>query len=62
MEIEADQRHVTMVLRELGLDAGHCKGKDLANVKLTAQELEEIDKTPVLRTPRPARTPQIPKK
>eukprot|EP00971_Amphidinium_carterae_P135940 2693676-Amphidinium_carterae.1 len=48
MEIEADQRHVTMVLRELGLDAGHCKGKDLANVKLTAQESEEIDKTPVL--------------
>eukprot|EP00971_Amphidinium_carterae_P223330 4431329-Amphidinium_carterae.1 len=48
MEIEADQRHVNMVLRELGLDTSNCKGKDLANVKLTAQELEEIEKTPVL--------------
>eukprot|EP00971_Amphidinium_carterae_P263546 5228508-Amphidinium_carterae.1 len=42
MEIEADQHHVTMVLREVGLDASICKGKDSTVVKMTSQELEAI--------------------
>eukprot|EP00971_Amphidinium_carterae_P345595 6486634-Amphidinium_carterae.3 len=35
MEIDADQRHVQMVQKELGMN-------------MTAQELEQVQKTPVL--------------
>eukprot|EP00971_Amphidinium_carterae_P262138 5199547-Amphidinium_carterae.1 len=47
MEIEADQRHVDMILKELGVDAG-VKGKDLPSVKMSAAELGQVAATPAL--------------
>eukprot|EP00971_Amphidinium_carterae_P302899 6018315-Amphidinium_carterae.1 len=48
MEIEADQRHVSMILKELGMDAGF-RGKDQPSVKWTAAELLQAAGTPALK-------------
>eukprot|EP00971_Amphidinium_carterae_P246349 4892931-Amphidinium_carterae.2 len=47
MEIEADQRHVDMILRELGIDAG-VRGKYLPSVKMTAVERGQVAATAAL--------------
>eukprot|EP00971_Amphidinium_carterae_P246773 4901143-Amphidinium_carterae.1 len=47
MEIEADQRHVSMILKELGIDAGF-RGKDQLSVKMTAAELSQVAATAAL--------------
>eukprot|EP00971_Amphidinium_carterae_P060562 1198562-Amphidinium_carterae.1 len=47
MEIETNQGHVSMILKELGIDAG-VKGKDLPSVKMTAVELGQVAATAAL--------------
>eukprot|EP00971_Amphidinium_carterae_P089022 1762091-Amphidinium_carterae.1 len=47
MEIEADQRHVGMILRELGLEPGS-RGKDVPVVEMTAAELSQVAATAAL--------------
>eukprot|EP00971_Amphidinium_carterae_P097626 1931942-Amphidinium_carterae.1 len=50
MGIKADQRHVDMILRELGclgIDAG-VRGKYLPSVKMTAAELGQVAATAAL--------------
>eukprot|EP00971_Amphidinium_carterae_P194676 3863151-Amphidinium_carterae.1 len=41
MEIEADQRHADVILRELGIDA-EVRGKELPSVKMAAAELGQV--------------------
>eukprot|EP00971_Amphidinium_carterae_P277150 5499766-Amphidinium_carterae.4 len=42
--MEADQRHVDMILKVLGIDAG-VRGKDLPSVKMSAAEPAQVAAT-----------------
>eukprot|EP00971_Amphidinium_carterae_P292147 5799547-Amphidinium_carterae.1 len=48
VELEPDQRHARLIVQELGLDAKSCKGRDTPVVKLSLQEAEYAEKTPLL--------------
>eukprot|EP00971_Amphidinium_carterae_P064556 1279022-Amphidinium_carterae.1 len=47
MEIESDQRHVGMIVRELGLEPGS-RGKDVPSIKMTIAELNQVAATAAL--------------